>query len=240
MDPQHNKTVGIFACDQQPIMLEGLKRILAAAGEFEYLGSAHSFPEALDALREQRPAVILIDHSAELKFLFQFFSDVRSVEPTCHPVLWIHDLAESDCLRALQAGARGILRRTAPVETVLDCLRTVSHGEVWLESSLAQAQDGFPNGRGLPRLTRREKEIVHQVCAGLKNKEIAEALSITPGTVKVHLMHIFEKTGAKDRFELAVHGRRLLGRLRSSETLPTFSSSDRENGPYQEGVVPVP
>ena len=62
-----------------------------------------------------------------------------------------------------------------------------------------------------PSLTPREKEIVHHVCGGLKNKEIAEALTITPGTVKVHLMHIFEKTGVKDRFELAVLGRRLLG-----------------------------
>ena len=52
---------------------------------------------------------------------------------------------------------------------------------------------------------------MHHVCGGLKNKEIAEALAITPGTVKVHLMHIFEKTGVKDRFELAVQGRRLLG-----------------------------
>ncbi|HEV1287642.1 MAG TPA: LuxR C-terminal-related transcriptional regulator, partial [Bryobacteraceae bacterium] len=52
---------------------------------------------------------------------------------------------------------------------------------------------------------------VHHVCGGLKNKEIAEALHITAGTVKVHLMHIFEKTGVKDRFELAVHGRRMLG-----------------------------
>jgi DNA-binding CsgD family transcriptional regulator len=52
---------------------------------------------------------------------------------------------------------------------------------------------------------------VHWLCKGLRNKEIAGELSITPGTVKVHLMHIFEKTGVKDRFELAVHGRRLLG-----------------------------
>ena len=65
--------------------------------------------------------------------------------------------------------------------------------------------------RSSPRLTPREKDIVHHVCGGLKNKEIAEALAITPGTVKVHLMHIFEKTGVKDRFELAVQGRRLLG-----------------------------
>jgi hypothetical protein len=52
---------------------------------------------------------------------------------------------------------------------------------------------------------------VQQICEGLKNKEIAEALSITAGTVKVHLMHIFEKTGVKDRFELAIQGRKLLG-----------------------------
>ena len=65
--------------------------------------------------------------------------------------------------------------------------------------------------RSSPRLTPREKDIVHHVCGGLKNKEIAEALAITAGTVKVHLMHIFEKTGVKDRFELAVQGRRLLG-----------------------------
>jgi len=60
-------------------------------------------------------------------------------------------------------------------------------------------------------LTPREREIVQQICVGLKNKEIAQTLSITAGTVKVHLMHIFEKTGVKDRFELAMHGRRLLG-----------------------------
>jgi len=81
---------------------------------------------------------------------------------------------------------------------------------VWIENSLPDP--AAPSDRRVaPRLTPREKEIVHYVCGGLKNKEIAGALSITPGTVKVHLMHIFEKTGVRDRFELAVHGRRLLG-----------------------------
>ena len=73
-------------------------------------------------------------------------------------------------------------------------------------------------------LTPREKDIVHHVCGGLKNKEIAEALAITPGTVKVHLMHIFEKTGVKDRFELAVQGRRLLG---TEHALPAEALENR-------------
>ena len=81
---------------------------------------------------------------------------------------------------------------------------------MWIEGSSEQSSDGSER-RTAPRLTPREKQIVHQICEGQKNKEIAHALSITAGTVKVHLMHIFEKTGVKDRFELAIQGRKLLG-----------------------------
>ena len=222
---QHNKQVRIFACDQQPIVVEGLARILEGNEEFHYLGYVRTLPEAMDRLSEERPEVLLIDQSAELKSIFQFLTDVRSVCPACQPVLWVQELGELDSLRALQAGARGILPRNAPVETLLDCLRTVGRGDVWLERSTNETPVGMPNGRGNPRLTRREKEIVQQVCAGLKNKEIAEALAITAGTVKVHLMHIFEKTGVKDRFELAVQGRRLLGKFpqpREAMAAPSF------------------
>ena len=65
-------------------------------------------------------------------------------------------------------------------------------------------------------MTPREREIIEQIMRGAKNKDVAAALGITPGTVKVHLMHIFEKTGVKDRLELAMQGPRLLG-LSSAE-----------------------
>jgi two-component system, NarL family, nitrate/nitrite response regulator NarL len=149
-----------------------------------------------------------VDQSGGLKVVFQFISDVKSTWADCRPVLWINELAEVDCFRALQVGARGILKKTMPVDSVLECLRSVNSGNVWIEHSISEKSAG-PERR--LRLTPRERDIVLQVCGGLKNREIAEALTITPGTVKVHLMHIFEKTGVKDRFELAVHGRRLLG-----------------------------
>jgi DNA-binding NarL/FixJ family response regulator len=186
-----------------------LAKVLTGSDEFEYLGAAATLNDALDVVREQHPDVILLDQSAGLKLLFQFVSDVKNTWSRCMPVLWIHDLAEIDCFRALQLGARGILKKTVGVDSMLDCLRTVARGEVWLENTLSDQVR--MERRSQPRLTPREKEIVHHVCGGMKNKEIAVALSITPGTVKVHLMHIFEKTGVKDRFELAVHGRRLLG-----------------------------
>jgi two-component system, NarL family, nitrate/nitrite response regulator NarL len=209
--------VSVFVCEAQPIVIEGLAKVLVESKEFEYLGSASSLNEALDFVRGKHPDILLVDQSAGLKLVFQFISDVRNTWSHCQPVLWVNDLAEIDCFRALQLGARGILKKTVPVQSMMECLRAVSQGEVWIESSLSER--GGLDRRTPPRLTPREKEIVHHICAGMKNKEIAETLAITPGTVKVHLMHIFEKTGVKDRFELAVNGRRLLGTERASEIL---------------------
>ncbi|MEO8096286.1 MAG: response regulator transcription factor [Acidobacteriota bacterium] len=210
-------TQTVFACESQPIVLEGLETVLARSNEFSYAGSATSLTEALSAVRELRPDIMMVDHSAGLKMVFQFISDVKNTWSRCQPVLWVGDLAEIDCFRALQIGARGVLKKSLPVDAVLDCLRTVAAGNIWIEGSVEQAQHGFER-RSSPRLTPREREIVQQICAGLKNKEIAGTLSITAGTVKVHLMHIFEKTGVKDRFELAIHGRKLLG-LEHSESV---------------------
>ncbi len=201
----------VFACESQPIVVEGLSRVLSDCDDLDFVGSAAGLSEALDALRRQQPNVMLIGQAAGLKVVFQFISDVRSTLASCQPILWVNDLAEIDCFRALQLGARGILKKTLPVESLVECVRSVGRGDVWIEGSLSDQVVGALDRRSAPRLTPREKEIVHHVCGGLKNKEIAEALRITAGTVKVHLMHIFEKTGVKDRFELAVHGRRMLG-----------------------------
>jgi two-component system nitrate/nitrite response regulator NarL len=201
----------VFACESQPIVLEGLAKVLASCDDLDYIGASSGLTDALDAIRRQQPNIILIGQTAGLKVVFQFISDVRNTSSSCQPILWVSDLAEIDCFRALQLGARGILKKTLPVESLLECLRSVGRGDVWIEGSLSDQVVGALDRRSAPRLTPREKEIVHHVCGGLKNKEIAEALHITAGTVKVHLMHIFEKTGVKDRFELAVHGRRMLG-----------------------------
>jgi DNA-binding NarL/FixJ family response regulator len=200
-----------------------LEKVLAPTDEFEYLGASSSLTEALSAVREMRPDIMLVDHSSGLKMVFQFISDVKSTWPKCQPVLWVNDLAEIDCFRALQIGARGVLKKTLPVGSIVECLRAVGQGNIWIEGSVEQTLPGFER-RAAPRLTPREREIVKQICVGMKNKEIAGTLSITAGTVKVHLMHIFEKTGVKDRFELAMHGRKLLG-VEHAETVSRFEAA---------------
>jgi two-component system nitrate/nitrite response regulator NarL len=215
----------VFACESQPIVVTGLGTVLADCQDLRYVGSAATLKDALEAVRQQHPDIILVDQSPGLKVVFQFICDAKSTSARCQPVLWVNDLAEIDCFRALQLGARGILKKTQPVEALVECLRAVGNGGVWIESSLPDPANGVDR-RSAPRLTPREREIVHHVCAGLKNKEIAQALTITAGTVKVHLMHIFEKTGVKDRFELAVHGRRMLGDGHAGEVARAESSRE--------------
>jgi two-component system nitrate/nitrite response regulator NarL len=202
--------ISVFACESQPIVLEGLAKVLAGCEDLDFAGSASALSDTFSAVRQSQPDIVLLDHSAGLKAVFEFIADVKNAAGNCQPVLWVHDLADVDCFRALRCGARGILKKTLPVAELVECLRAVASGAVWIEGSPEQSPDGADR-RSAPRLTPREKQIVQQICEGNKNKEIAQALSITAGTVKVHLMHIFEKTGVKDRFELAIQGRKLLG-----------------------------
>jgi DNA-binding CsgD family transcriptional regulator len=99
-------------------------------------------------------------------------------------------------------GVRGILRKTLPMDLQIKCLQKVHAGELWFEKALT---DSFLSARRIA-LTRREGQLVTLLSQGLKNKEIATALSISEGTVKVYLSRLFQKVGVKDRFELALFG----------------------------------
>lgn len=191
--------------------------MLDAADDLELVGTAVRQSDALTLITTLRPRIVLLDQAGGLKNSLRFLSDVRAAAPESLPVLWVTDMAEVECFRALQLGAKGILKKSLPPASILDCLRSVARGGVWIEQTMSGQVAGILNRHQSPRLTPREREIVGCLCRGLRNKEIAMELSITPGTVKVHLMHIFEKTGVKDRFELAVHARKLLG-IETGET----------------------
>jgi DNA-binding NarL/FixJ family response regulator len=201
-------SISVFACESQPIVVEGLQRVLADCDDFVFSGWASKAGDALEAIQRVRPDVVLIDASNGLTAALRLVGNLKAVA-LVHSVLWVVDLPEMDAFRALQIGARGILKKTLPVPTLLECLREVAAGQIWMQQSEQVTE--FLQRKEASRLTPREKEVVRLICRGLRNKQIAENLHITPGTVKVHLMHIFEKTGLKDRLALAVHGRELAG-----------------------------
>lgn len=199
-------SISVFACEAQPIVVEGLQRVLADCDDLVFAGWAANASGALEAIQRVRPDVALIDTSSGLTAALRLLANLKTAS-ALRSVLWVVDLPEMDAFRALQMGARGILTKTSPVSTLLQCLREVAAGQIWMQQSEQAAK--FLQRKETSRLTPREKEVVRLICRGYRNRQIAENLHITPGTVKVHLMHIFEKTGLKDRLALAVHGRDL-------------------------------
>jgi DNA-binding NarL/FixJ family response regulator len=189
-------------------VIEGLRKVLAETDDLVFAGAVSRPAEALDLVQRVHPNIVLIDGSTGLTAALRLLGHLKAAVPA-HPVLWVVDLPEMDAFRALQMGARGIIKKTLDTGTLIECLREVGAGQIWMQETEQVAQ--FLQRKDASRLTPREKEVVRLICRGLRNKQIAENLHITAGTVKVHLMHIFEKTGLKDRLALAVHGRELAG-----------------------------
>jgi two-component system, NarL family, nitrate/nitrite response regulator NarL len=209
--------VSVFACEAQPVVVEGLQRIFEAAEDLYLCGWAPGWVAARGAIITHQPLIVLLDNAAGYRQSMQYLAELASIAPRSAPVLWVSDLGETELIRSLQAGARGVIRRLEPVATLVACLRAVAAGGVWIEPELSGAWDQHAR-RGHPALTTREREVVSLVLQGKKNREIGTELGITSGTVKVHLMHIFEKTAAKDRFELALQAPRILGVRQEQES----------------------
>jgi len=225
--------ISVLACESQPIVVEGLRTVLADCDDLEFAGAVSKSSEALDAVNRLRPDVFLVDLSPGLASALRVVAQVKTSLTTCHPVLWAVDIPEAEAFRALQMGVRGIIKKTLPVGKLAECLREVGNGKIWMPD--ADHVAAFLQRKEGSRLTPREKEVVHLICRGMKNRQIAENLHITPGTVKVHLMHIFEKTGLQDRLALAVHGKELVGVERPIPSgSPVRSGQDSKISTFQD------
>jgi DNA-binding NarL/FixJ family response regulator len=190
----------VLLCSDEPILAEGLARILAGCETLNLL----AYCPGLDGLRAQmeglQPDLLLVDLSAGINF--GVLSSLHEAASQAKIVLWVHAISTELALQAMSLGVRGILRKTLPTDTLLRCLMRVNDGELWFEKALT---DSIMSARRYS-LTRREGQLVSLLSQGLKNKEIATALTISEGTVKVYLSRLFQKLGVKDRFELALYG----------------------------------
>lgn len=207
------KTVGV--CETQPLTAEGLRYVLESSSQLEFRSSARSLVEGSRMVREFTPDLLVIDKGFGSHAVLAWIAELRDTRTPCEIVVWGNTLSEPEALRLLQQGVRGILKKTADRSTVIACLEAVANGSNWMEDSLFQdapRRDGYHRSE----LTPREREVLELVEQGLKNKEIARELGIRPGTVKIHLKHIFEKTGVRGRYGLALTGMRNKGIL----TLP--------------------
>lgn len=203
----------LIVCDSQPVTIQGVRAITAAHTEFDVVAECDSVIALRDLASRARPALVLIDKAMGLDSLPSWLHE-------CGPaatVVWGSAISEPEAVRLLKAGVQGILRKTASPDTLLACLRAVVEGHSWMEESVFRA--GTLNDRARRSgLTARERQVMELVEVGLKNRDIASQLGIRPGTVKIHLKHIFEKTGVRGRYGLALSGLKDRGVLEIATT----------------------
>ncbi|HVN07134.1 MAG TPA: response regulator transcription factor [Bryobacteraceae bacterium] len=208
--PITSKSVAI--CDTEPIAIEGVRALLSQCDDLHLAAADSSLLGGLEIARQHLPAIMILDKSFGTHAIMDCLKRLHVAGIPTAAVVWGTNVAESEALHMLQAGALGVVRKTAPIETLLECLRTVATGNTWMEESVLQEPEHMARGNRA-NLTSRELQVVELVEQGLKNRDIATQLGIRPGTVKIHLKHIFEKTGIRGRYGLALSGLREKGVL---------------------------
>ena len=179
--------------------------LLSSCEELQFTSAVCTLSAALDAVLTQQPDIIILDKAFGVQAIFEWLSAARDSRSPTACIVWGNSISEAEALRFFQIGARGIVRKTAELGTLMNCIRAVSAGTTWMEDAVfreAVRPDRYPRSE----LTPREQQVMELVEQGLKNKDIGRELGIRPGTVKIHLKHIFEKTGVRGRYGLALSG----------------------------------
>ena len=197
------RPIRLLAVDDHPIYRGGLAALIAAYPDLSLVAEAANGREAVELYRQHRPDVTLMDLSMPvmngvdaIRAIVREFADARIIALTT----WDGD---ADIQRALEAGARGYLLKDVVADEVASSIRQVHTGRKVIPADVAQRLAEFT-----PRieLTAREHEVLTYMAKGLSNKEIGAILSVAEATIKVHILHIFQKLNAADRTEAVTTG----------------------------------
>jgi DNA-binding NarL/FixJ family response regulator len=194
--------ISLSVYTSEPLHSIALEVLLRPADDISLLPIVSDVTALLAQVGSLKPQVLLlaIDTGVDWGLLNQLGRE----SPDTKVVMWLHEITPELAYQAIECGVRGILRKSLAPEMIVKCVRKVHDGELWFEKALTQT---FLSGRTV-KVSKREGELITLVTQGLKNKEIATVMGITEGTVKVYLSRLFEKIGARDRFELALIGLR--------------------------------
>ncbi|HWF12033.1 MAG TPA: response regulator transcription factor [Bryobacteraceae bacterium] len=206
----------ILICDTQPVAVEGVRGLLGHCDDLRFAGAVASLEAAFELCRGLNPACVVIDKFFGTPAIIDWLLRFGASGAKSSPVIWGLGINESEALRFLQSGSRGVLRRSSEPEMLLTCLRSVTSGNTWLDDGIF-AEMERPGNTRRSQLTPREIEVADLVEKGLRNRDIATNLGIQTGTVKIHLKHIFEKTGVRGRYGLALSGLREKGAVAATQ-----------------------
>ncbi len=205
-------SIRVLVADDHTIFRDGLCQLLEAEDDMTVVGEARTGPECLSLVQKVKPDILLLDLKMQPMDGFEVLTRLTEDKLEVRPIVLTASEDERDYVEAVKRGARGIVLKAAASERLLEGIRKVHRGEMWIDQRVAadvmkaMTEPRSAASRGdKVLLTVREQEIVSLVAQGFRNKEIADKLSISEQTVKNHLHNIFDKLGVSDRLELALY-----------------------------------
>lgn len=205
----------LFLIDDHPVLREGIRMLLDAAGDVRVVGSSATASGAIAPLRQLSPDVVLLDLDLGEEDGLAWLPRIASAAPAAKVLILtaLRDRARDE--EGLRAGARGLVLKDAAPEVLLQAIRSVAAGALWFDPRMLAAPPAAVAVTTTPDLTPRELEIVTLVAEGLRNEEVGRRLGISEKTVRNHLTTVFQKVGVSGRLELVVYAyERGLARVR--------------------------
>jgi DNA-binding NarL/FixJ family response regulator len=194
----------LVLADDHPIVLDGLEQVFRLETDMQVVGRATSALASLTAVERHRPDVLVLDLSFpdhDATWVLERLPGLRSQTR----VVILTAFADEGRLEAvMRLGARGVVLKEMASRVLVECVRAVHAGGTWgpRVSATPLAPPARDEAQPLQGLTTREVEVAGLVALGLRNRDIAERLAISEGTVKIHLHNIYEKLGIEGRSQL--------------------------------------
>jgi len=188
--------IRVLVADDHPVVRHGIMANVKPQRDMTVVAEAGDGVEALAAIREHLPDVVLLDLRMPRMDGLDVLTEVNTSKVPSKVIIMTTFESEQDVNRAMKEGARGYLLKDSTQEEILDAIRRVSLGETYLPARIVQK---VAEGLRKPELSPREVEVLQWVAAGKSNKEIGAQLFIAEGTVKTHVKSLLEKLAVVGR-----------------------------------------
>lgn len=202
----------VLLADDHPMIQAAVEAMLRGS-DYQLVAKAGTGAEALVEIARHDPEMIILDIQMPEGSGLDVLRQLRANGDTRPIVLLTASIDDAGFAEALSQKVDGVLLKTSDPALLIDCLESVRSGTEWIDPVLQAEADSTARDRNRNRslLSPRETELVKLVRQGMRNRDIAEKLGITEGTVKVYLHSVFEKTGVANRTELAIRAAEWVG-----------------------------
>ncbi|MEJ0087960.1 MAG: response regulator transcription factor [Pseudomonadota bacterium] len=197
--------IRILIVDDHPLFLEGIATVVAHEADMQLVGRASTARQGVEEFRRVKPDVTLMDLRLPDMSGISAVAAIRAEFPDARVIMLTTFEGDVEIQRALAAGVRAYMLKSAPLEELVDVIRKVHAGRKHLPAQVAENLAEHFNGDDL---SEREIQVLRRMAEGDRNRDIGEQLSISEETVKVHIRHIMDKLGAKDRTQAVAIGLR--------------------------------